>query len=79
MDPFSEVRDQFVKDILGILDPFYSNAITALLFLSYILFMGYMTKFFIQDYKDRKKRKKEHEEYERRMIKYMEDKNKNKK
>lgn len=68
MNPFNEIRDQFIKDIVGITDPFYSNAITALLFLAFILFMGYTIKLVIQDIKENKKSKGEKEEREKRFI-----------
>lgn len=79
MDPFSEVRDQFVIDIAGITDKFYSNAITALLFLAYILFLVYIIRISIRGTKENKKRKKETLEYEKNLIKSLKNNPKNKK
>jgi len=76
MNPFSEVRDQFTIDVLGITDPFYSNAITALFFLAFILFMGYTLKLVIQDIKENRKSKKEREEREKKLIQSFKNKNK---
>lgn len=75
VNPFTEVRDQFVIDILGITDKFYSNAITALFFLAFILFMAYTIKILIQDIKERGKDKKERAEREKKLIQSFKDKN----
>jgi cell division protein FtsI/penicillin-binding protein 2 len=76
MNPFSELRDQFVIDILGITDKFYANAITALFFLAFILFMAYIVKIIIQDIKENRKGKKERAEREKKLIQSFKEKNK---
>jgi hypothetical protein len=69
MDPFSQLRDELVKDILNIQGPFYSNAITALIFLAFFLFITYTIVILIRDHKKEKERKKKRLDFERTWIK----------
>jgi hypothetical protein len=69
MDPFTQIREELIKDIVGITDPFLSNAITAFLFLALILFMIYSGKIIIEDIKWRRKIKRERLEREKKQIK----------
>ncbi len=68
MDPFSQLRDELVKDLLGIQSPFYSNTITALIFLAFILFMTYNIVILIRDRKKEKQRKQRRLDFERNWI-----------
>jgi flagellar biogenesis protein FliO len=80
MDPFSQIRDEFVEQILGIQNPFYSNTITALLFLALILFLVYSVKMIIKDRKAEKKSKKTRMDFEKNWVNLFNKENsKNKK
>lgn len=79
MDPFTQIREELIKGIIGITDPFLSNAITGFLFLAFFLFMAYMIKILISDIKENRKRKKEEIEREKRTIQSFKDNTKNKK
>ena len=69
MNPYEEIRDQLIRDIIGIHDPFYSNAITIFLFLAFILFIAYTVKIIIDDIKWKKRSKERMREIERTWIK----------
>jgi hypothetical protein len=80
MDPFSQIRDELVKQILGIQNHFYSNAITALLFLALILFFAYSVKMIIRDRKEEKQSKKRRIDFEKKWINlFNKESSKNKK
>jgi hypothetical protein len=68
MDPFSQLRDEFVKAILKIENPFYANAITALLLLALLLFLIYVIRMIIRDKKEEKERKKKWRDFEKKWI-----------
>ena len=68
MNPYEEIRDQLIRDIIGIHDPFYSNAITIFIFLAFILFIAYTVKIIIEDIKWKKKSKERMREIERTWI-----------
>ena len=59
MNPYEEIRDQLIRDIIGIQDPFYSNAITIFIFLAFILFIAYTVKIIIEDINGKRRVKKE--------------------
>lgn len=73
MDPFSQLRDEFVKAILKIESPFYSNAITALIFLAFLLFLIYAIRIIIRDRKEEKERKQEKLDREREWLKFLKE------
>jgi len=68
MNPFTQLREEFVEQIIGITNPFLSNAITALLFLAFLLFMIYAVKILIRDRKEEKERKKRWLHFEKEWI-----------
>jgi hypothetical protein len=77
MNPFTQIREELVEQLIGITNPFLSNAITGFMFLAFFLFMAYMVKILISDFKESKKRKKEEAEREKRIIQsFKETKNK---
>ena len=69
MNPFTQLREELVKQVIGITDPFLSNAITGFIFLAFILFIAYIIKILINEYKWEKKYKKEKLEREKKQIK----------
>jgi hypothetical protein len=58
MNPFTQFREEFIEDILGITNPFFSNAIIVLLLLAFVLFIVYTIKL-IRDVKKLKEEDKE--------------------
>jgi large-conductance mechanosensitive channel len=76
MNPFGELRDQFVIEILGITDKFYANAITSFFFLAFLLFMAYIIKLLAQDIREKRKAKKERIEREKKLIQSFKDNSK---
>lgn len=78
MNPFTQIREELVEQIIGITSPFLSNAITGFIFLALFLFFVYCIKIIIEDYKWRKKYEKEKLEREKNNIKlFKETKHKN--
>jgi hypothetical protein len=79
MNPFTQIREELVNQIIGITHPFLSNAITGFIFLAFFLFIAYFIKILIEDYKWKKKSEKRRENFEKNWVKMFNKESKNKK